>query len=374
MVERVARQPVTLVPLDDEELRESAADLDASDVASQNLEDELRQVENLSVSVYKETGGPNAPMSMCFKKPRSDFPLLDDLKLYVQKHFGAGNYRAHFREGSRIKYNIPFSVVNDPTVPREPAPAQAPAAGNNDTVRLLIEELRAMRQEVNLIKAQPAKDPKADFLETVRLVKELLPPPAVAGAGATGLSGVREFLEVKSMVLDDLTAAGIKGGDEGFNWKDLFAQLPTALGALAGIAQARRGQALPAPQPEPAMTLEPPAPELVTPEIPVPTLSPQARAYAQQLEPLRPQLQQLDTAATFKSDPAFMAETVLDMAEKQNPAMLPVLAGIAAPSNREDVLAALSAVIPATVQRREWYVSFLDAVHNQLMPEEGTVQ
>ena len=42
-------RPVTLVPADEEDLREYTRDMDASEVAQTNLEEEIRQTDALSV-------------------------------------------------------------------------------------------------------------------------------------------------------------------------------------------------------------------------------------------------------------------------------------------------------------------------------------
>lgn len=169
---------------------------------------------------------------------------------------------------------------------------------------------------------------------------------------------------MREMMRDEL---GASAPADVTDWKGIVKEFaPMLAGLVAGIAQRTRPPLVPV-----VPALEAPVDTLVENPVPMTTLNSEAKLFAQQLTPMRGQLQQLDTAATFKSDPSFMAETVLDMAEKQNPAMLPVLAGIAAPVNRENVLAALGSVIPASVERREWYTAFLDAVHTQLTPDDA---
>jgi hypothetical protein len=344
--------------------REYSADDDAATVTLINLEEEIRQTEGLMVTVNKVVGGPNMPMGHCFKQTASNFPMLDDLKEYVQKHFGPGEFRAYYRVGNKIKYNIPFTVSANLVKPSDtPAPAPVPQPANGE-LREFLAYLRERDEQQRAVQAVPV-NPMQQVKDVMEVMRPFLPlPNAVPVAGGDMLSGLRQMMEVKELLLADIK--GLPGNDDKPWWadfaKDLATGLAPVLGGIVAAVQAKRaGGAAP-----PIRDVSPQPVAIAHQETPLDADPKQAAIEI--LAPLAGQLEQLDAAAKMLAPAAKCAEAVVDKTPVE---ALPVLEGLANPANREHALAAVFHYVPAARDRFAWWDALMQGIYADLTaPEE----
>lgn len=364
------RGPVTIIEPEDQ--KHIHPDMDASEVAMSNLEAEISQTEGLAVTINKVIGKPNDPMGYCFKQPASNFPTLDDLKEYVQRHYGEGNYRAFYRIGNRIKYNIPFSVSAD-LVKGGPALA-APLPTSSDpaiaqALKILGDQLAALNAKVS----QPAvqADPFEQIDRLASVMQKLNPngAPAVAGSPKSFIDSLREFREIQEFLGD-----GGKIESDPAPWWIPLAQdtikalAPAAAGVVALVAN-RNNAAM--RQPVRDVTPVNPAPAISAPQENAPMDLTQR--FIAQLTPIKSNLDQIDSAAVMGQDPAKIAEFV---AEQVPDTDITTFLDVIAPANRQHTLAALQSLVPGSDARTEWWNKFLDAAHAYLtepLENEDTV-
>lgn len=379
------RQPVTLVPQEElEELGRLSEEPTASDVAEENLGQELKDTEGMTVTVYACPGGPHKPNVFCFTQPWSNFMQMDDLRAYVQKHYarqfpldsaGSIEFRGHFRKAGRLKYNILFSV-SPAALDAAPTPAPSTSSGELRAMLDFMREESARRDrqlaEVMARLNTPPADPMTQIKNVMDVMGPYIKPAAPAGTGGL-MEGYETFRQVRGMILDDLRDSGAVPGkaEPAPWWAELVREAAPVLGGIvAGLKERANRPAQPAgdvrivADPH-ALAHNPPA----APEAPaVDTITdPKVKIAVETLAGFAPQLKQLNGAALITpADKA--AIMVLNATPEQH---YPVLVGLSSAENREAALTAIVHHVPEAVNNRAWWGTFLDTVHADLTaPDE----
>lgn len=361
------------IPADEEDTRDYGPGDDAATVTMTNLEEEIRQTAGLMVTVNKEIGGPNQPMGHCFKQVASNFPMLDDLKEYVQKHYGEGNYRAFYRVGNKIVYNIPFSVSKN----LERGQPVVPTAGSGGTATGEIAQLltyfrerdEALFQRLQgLTMPQQSPDAIGQIKSVLEVMAPFLPKPGAALTG-TPADGLETYIKMKSLVMEELREAGLAPGKaEPAPWWAEFGKelVPALAGIASGFAEKMRQQRA-APSRDMSVVAETSALPHQPPAGGNTVNDPKQQAIAS-LASFAPHLGEIDKYAMMGVAAKVVA---VQMVERTPDEHLLELAALAAPANRENSLGAVFHYVPAAEARREWWNTLMDEA-NRAIEEDLT--
>ena len=288
--------------------------------------------EAATVFVYRQPGNGQTALEFVDSFPADQFQP-DALLKRLRNEFGGGNYRIQIRSGGRVRQNKLLAVA---------APSNQLATvqrGGDPVTMALLEEIRAMRQEMKATESKSAIDQIKELGVIAGAMREMFGPPAQRSA----IGELKELLTLQSEL------RGLFGGEEpadsGMGIGKVLAENLPGLLNLATAAMAKGpGQKPARPMPQRRRPVD------VTPGAEAPKVNPAAREE----KPVMNQMMVKKIAAALLphakngDDPGDVAEGLLqEIPEMYLPMLTEQL-------KRPDLLDVICCNVPEAAPYREW--------------------
>jgi hypothetical protein len=284
----------------------------------------------------------------------TSYPLetWQDLRANLQREFGGGEFRIQIRAHGAFVVNKTIPVIRPPNWKPPPAAAE-PAPAIDGQLQLAMATMAESLKELKAQLATPPAQTRADFLEEMRLTRDLFAPSSPAPA----FDPMEAFMRGLTLARE-LIPEGGGGGDSSMNPMALFKTIAETVQSIASMQQPGAGvPAIAAPK----SNVIPLKSQAVSAAVTVPAAAPAGGTAAPESDPMQQTMVNairfLVSQAAADNPVGTSADLILQNVPEEQ--LTPLLAA----PNFVDLLAAS---VPEVKQHVAWFTALRDDLRTQL--------
>ena len=285
-----------------------------------------------TVAIYRQNGNGQQGLIFLDSFPPDRF-TPDDLHLHLKNTYGAGSYRVHVRDGTKLRANKLVNIGSPLSVSRETN------NGAGDMRELMQFMQQQQQQMMQLMREQqkPAEDSEEKFLEKMLKYKQLFGGETQKTGGISELLGAVDALKLLGVNVGGLAPEPV---EDGFS-KIIESAAPVLTALLNRPQQPHQPQQRPQPQYKP---------------------NPAPREQDDMNLKVKLGVATLVRAAAKNADTAFYADFVFDQVPEET------LRGIFAAPDIEGELAKIN---PDTLKYKDWFTDLGEHLRGMLGVESS---